>query len=286
MALERVRPNEAIRAQTINTLIDGYNSNGEIGGINTPPLAGRMNPLGAFGIVTIRNNSNTNIPSGGVLKITGIRNLTLTPEDTTEPEYARKLWMNSGYQLDGNTPSDSADQVAIAVLGIPAGRIGYAIVPGIFASYVCNAQTASSEWDDPDVPEYTDSQTYAIPGAAGITGLTSAASGPFKIVAATAAEVITQDGPPTKFCYLIPNTVSASTGGGHRLGVTTSTATQNEARTATVSVEILATLETISALIPLAKQNDVISADRRCIVGQNSDTGAWEILNLECEDVA
>jgi len=118
--LEHVRKGEIPSARKENERIDAINS-----------LSDRLNtlytgPVRAGGMmVTISNTTSSDIQTGGVLAVTGVR-------VSGSFDKMKACYMKGSVPLTGAAAAADSPLIAIALEGIPAGAIGRALVPDLY----------------------------------------------------------------------------------------------------------------------------------------------------------
>lgn len=237
--LNKVRAGQGISARGWNSIIDAIND-----------LQGQFlwNGQGGSGITcSIKNNSGNKVKAGSVLEVTGIRNNNKNPNDL------RDIWLNAGFQLNGNTPSASSTVLAYLIDGCGAGKLAECVVPGIFASYVT-------------FPSGTNNKNRASL----TTKFTAGPTGNYRIIGRSNITAI--DGENQAFCYLVyaPRT-------GHRVA----TLDEDLEGGDTTTVEIDG--EEVEVSCPLLREGETIEADSIVILSLN-EAGEWQIIESQCPE--
>lgn len=235
--LNKVKAGQGISARGWNQLIDSIV---ELQG--SLPLAEQG---GAVVACDIKNNTNGTLKAGSVLEVTGIRN------NSKNPAELREIWLNSGFQLNGDTPSSSSTVLAYLLDGCGAGKLAKCVVPGIFASYVT-------------FPSGTSSKNRASL----TTKFTAGATGNYRIIGRS--NITTIDGESQAFCYL---TYAPQT--GHRVA----TLDEDLEGGDTTTVEIDG--EEVEVSCPLLREGETIKEDSIVILSLNG-AGEWEIIEAQC----
>lgn len=215
---------------------------------------------------TISNTTTTNLKTGAVLAVTGMRN------SSSSPVKAKSLFCSSGFQLAGAEPSNSDETLAVLLESIPAGRIGRCRVSGIVAAYVlimCDthkyaAGDQSGTYELVSVSDETGAGSGSDSGSgsgSGSGGGTNATTAQYRIIAKSAIDANSR-----AFCYLLP---IGGTSTGHLIG--TITAVSGDEYT----VDVDGTVYTAAS--PLGE----LTTGTKVAIDQ-CRSGGWNILAAEC----
>ena len=235
--LNKVRAGQGISARGWNSIIDAV--------VDLQNSAFLWQGGGSGITCSIKNNTGNKAKAGAVLEVTGIRN------NNKSPSALRDIWLNSGFQLEGNTPSSTSTVLAYLIDGCGAGKTAECVVPGIFASYV-------------SFPSGTASKTRASL----TTKFTAGVTGNYRIIGRS--NITTIDSESQAFCYL---TYAPQT--GHRVA----TLEEDLEGDDTTTVEIDG--EEVEVSCPLLREGETIKEDSVVILSLNG-SGEWEIIEAQC----
>lgn len=242
--LPHVQKGDALSASRENAKIDAINA-----------LADRLDSLytgvgGRPGMrVTILNNSNANVPTGGVLSVSGVR-------ISGSFEKFSSVYLNGSVPLTGSYPFPASPLFAFALEGIPAGKIGRAVVPDLYAVVA---------------EQYSSSHNFLEV----VTGKFKTADyGRYHILGKSSANDDDQ-----VFCFVYP----VRHDGHHVVTLTTGITGPNGTGTATIDGGVF------TVYCPLLRGGDSpesIPAGTLVVVSWNIEHGHWEVIEMQCPVVS
>jgi len=237
--LPHVQKGEALSARKENQRIDAINA-----------LADRLDSLwlggGRTGAlrVTVSNGSSAAVPSGGVLAVTGCR-------ASGSFDKMKSLWLNGSIPLSGAAVARSTALPALALEGIPAGKIGRALVPDLLAV------TAD---------EMRSSDGFVTFGAG---KLVTSSNGLWRILARSEANDDDQI-----FALVYPLKP------GHR--VCTTSGWNGTATGENWSANVTIDGATVSVKCPLLRSGESIANGTTVIVSWNGSDNVWQVIEAQC----